>query len=99
MSERKSQRARVLALLIAAGGAEVPSLELSRISLQYNARLLELRSLGFCIVSRTERHGGVIQGFFHLERGAGMIKQHSQQPPVAQESLFSDLTPESEYPG
>jgi hypothetical protein len=72
MSEHKSQRARVLAVLIAAGGAEVPSVELSRISLQYGARIKELRSLGFRIVSRTERRDGAIQGFFHLERGAGV---------------------------
>ena len=70
MSGRQSQRARILAILIAAGDAEVPSVELSHVSLQYGARLKELRSLGFRIVSRTERHGGMVKGFFHLERGA-----------------------------
>lgn len=54
---RATQRGRFLALLIAAGGGEVPSVELSRISLHYNAPLHELRN-GFCIVSRTERPRG-----------------------------------------
>jgi hypothetical protein len=96
MSEHKSQRARVLAVLIAAGGAEVASVELSRISLQYGARIKELRSLGFRIVSRTERCGGAIQGFFHLERSAGIRAE-----PISPDQQELLLTGEenARYPG
>ncbi len=82
-AQRQTQRAKILEALITAGGGEVPSVELSRISLQYNARLLELRRFGFRIVSRTERREGATQGFFHLERGAGVraepISPHQQE--------------------
>jgi hypothetical protein len=95
MSERQSQRAKILGTLIAAGSGEVPSLELSRISLQYNARLLELRRLGFRIVSRTERRRGVIQGFFHLERGADRAEPISPQ----QQELALTGVETLRYPG
>ncbi|HMK31924.1 MAG TPA: hypothetical protein VK473_19740, partial [Terriglobales bacterium] len=68
--ERHSQRQRILDVLLAARGAEVPSVALSRISLHYSARVKELRELGFRIVNRTERHDGQVHGFFRLELGA-----------------------------
>lgn len=51
---RKNQRQRILERLIAARGGEVPSLELAAVSLQYNARVSELREAGFVIISRLE---------------------------------------------
>jgi hypothetical protein len=96
MSERQSQRAKILGALIAAGGGEVPSIELSRISLQYNARLLELRRLGFRIVSRTERGPGAIQGFFHLERGAG-VRAEPRSPHQQELALTGEEN--ARYPG
>jgi hypothetical protein len=68
---RKNQRERILELLIAACGAEVPSPELARISLQYNARIKELRESGFVIISRVEIHNGVKHGFFRLHQYPG----------------------------
>jgi hypothetical protein len=66
---RKTQRQQVLDSLLAADDGEVSSVALSQISLQYNARIKELRSLGFRIVSRTERKSGNVYGFFRLQRG------------------------------
>ena len=40
---RVNQRSKILELLIAARGAWVPSIELAQISLQYSARVAELR--------------------------------------------------------
>jgi hypothetical protein len=65
---RKNQRQRILELLIAACGGEVPSPELARVSLQYCARISELREAGFVIISRVEVHEGVKHGFFRLHQ-------------------------------
>ncbi len=50
MNQRRNQRQRVLDRLLTAHGAEVPSFELSRISLQYGASVKELREAGFRIL-------------------------------------------------
>jgi len=65
---RKSQRDRILELLIRACGAEVPAPELARISLQYSARVKELRELGFRIINRVEVSNGSKHGFFRLHQ-------------------------------
>jgi hypothetical protein len=64
--QRKNQRQRILERLISARGGEVPSPELARLSLQYCARISELRDEGFVIISRVEVHDGVKCGFFRL---------------------------------
>ena len=94
------QRQRVLDRLLAARGSEVPSFELSRISLQYGARVKELREAGFRIVNRVEHHDGKVFGFFRLELGpptshAGQLKPVTPSDPVAraeqeQQSLFTE---------
>ena len=71
----KSQREQILDLLLNAHGQEVPSVALSRISLQYGARVKELRELGFRISNRTERRAGRVHGYFRLE--AGSVEQQS----------------------
>ncbi len=68
---RKNQRQRVLELLIASRDGEVPSSELAKVSLQYNARVSELREAGFVIISRVEIHDGVKHGFFRLHQCPG----------------------------
>ena len=70
----KSQRQRILDLLLGAHGQEVPSVALSRISLQYGAWVKELRELGFRISNRTERRAGEVHGYFRLELS------HEEQP-------------------
>jgi hypothetical protein len=75
----KTQRARILALLIRAGAGEVPLsaiLDL-RIS-QYSARILELRRLGFKIDNRKQRQDdGTVHSWFKLIAGPEVI------PPAA----------------
>jgi hypothetical protein len=62
--DTKSQRGRILAKLIAARGW-VSALELSSISLQYSARLFEIRhKLGIAIESRITIVDGVKHGEF-----------------------------------
>jgi hypothetical protein len=68
---RKNQRNLILELLFSARGHEVPSLELARVSLQYNARISELREAGFVIISRVELRDGVKRGFFRLHQRPG----------------------------
>lgn len=65
---RKTQRQQILDVLLATED-EVPSVALSRISLQYGARVKELRELGFHVTNRIERRSGQVHGFFQLHRG------------------------------
>ena len=65
-----SQRARILNLLIAARGGEVGLPEISALAAQYNARLFELRRLGFKIVNRTQEIDGVRHSWFRLLAGS-----------------------------
>ena len=61
----KTQRARILRLLIEARGW-VPLPELIACAAQYNARVLELRRLGFAIENKTERVNGERHSWFRL---------------------------------
>jgi hypothetical protein len=105
---RKTQRQQVLDSLLAADDGEVSSVVLSRISLQYNARIKELRSLGFRIVSRTERKSGNVYGFFRLQRGmnaetsratlrASDYPRVRALPDVSTPSLFGDIAADRSY--
>jgi hypothetical protein len=87
-ADRKNQRQRILDLLLAAHGEEVPSLALSRISLQYGARVKELRGLGFRIVNRTERRAGQIHGYFRLEAGMPATRDAACDPPKRSYGAF-----------
>jgi len=66
-NSRKTQCARILRLLIEARGSWVPSPEIADCALQYNARLFELRRLGFVIENKTETdEAGVRRSWFRL---------------------------------
>lgn len=62
----KTQRARILRLLIDARGGWVPLPELLACAAQYSARVLELRRLGFVIENKTERVNGARHSWFRL---------------------------------
>ena len=64
--EKKSQRGAILALLIQARGGWVELPEIMRLAAQYNARLHELRALGFKIENRIRDVGGVRRSWFRL---------------------------------
>jgi len=68
-SSRATQRGRVLNLLIAARGAWVPLPEIAACAAQYNARVLELRRLGFRIENRTKKVDGARHSWFRLISG------------------------------
>jgi hypothetical protein len=63
-----SQRNRILWLLCSAYPSWTPSTTLANISLQYNARILELRGAGWQIENRVEVVNGVRRGSFRLAR-------------------------------
>ena len=65
-SERRSHEDRILWQLQAAFPSWVPALTLSRISLQYNARVFGLRRKGWQIESRVQIVNGVRHGSFRL---------------------------------
>jgi len=75
-----SQRSRILNLLIAARGGEVGLPEISSLAAQYNARLFELRRLGFTIVNRTEERDGVRRSWFRLV--SGPVQVEPSTPPA-----------------
>jgi hypothetical protein len=61
-----TQRGEILALLIKAHGDWVPSPEVMACAAQYNARVFELRRLGFAIENRTEALNGERHSWFRL---------------------------------
>jgi hypothetical protein len=63
----KSQRAAVLRLLVDAKGGWVALPDVLALGIaQYNARILELRRLGFVIENKTERVAGARHSWFRL---------------------------------
>ena len=66
-SERRTQAARVLRLLIQARNSDVPLPVIMRCAAQYNNRIHHLRRAGFRIVNRSETQGGVIHSWYRLE--------------------------------
>ncbi|SRR6266403_1356175 len=66
LPQAKTQRGKILALLLAACDAWVPLPEIMACAAQYNARVLELRRLGFTIENKTERINGVRHSWFRL---------------------------------
>jgi hypothetical protein len=66
-SERRSQTARILRLLIQAHGADVPLPIIMRCAAQYNACIHSLRNVGFRIVNRSESRNGALHSWYRLE--------------------------------
>ncbi len=82
------QRAKILALLTAAKGGEVPLPQIRVLSAQYNARIYELRRAGFRIPPpRMETvKGGARYTWYRLESTPAPVRR--AEP--AAESLFHD---------
>jgi hypothetical protein len=64
---RTKQRDQILGLLIAARGDWVPLPKITDCAAQYNARIFELRGLGFRIANRTRLVNGTKHSWFRLE--------------------------------
>jgi hypothetical protein len=79
----KSQRARILGLLVSARGGWVASPEITALAAQYNARLHELRRMGFHIENRIRDVDGTRHSWFRLIP-SGNTKAAVPQRPIQQ---------------
>jgi hypothetical protein len=64
--QSNTQRAAILRLLIDAHGAWVPLPEIMACAAQYNARIFELRKIGFTVENKNEVVDGVRHSWFRL---------------------------------
>ena len=65
---RATQRSRILEILRTANGREVPLPAIAAIAAQYNARVYELRRMGYRITNRRQRMAdGALHTWFKLE--------------------------------
>jgi hypothetical protein len=77
---RGTQRAKILAELVSAHGDWVPLYRVTQHAAQYNARVFELRRMGFVIHNRTRDIDGVRHSWFRLEPGSA---EHTTAPAAA----------------
>jgi hypothetical protein len=111
---RATQRAAVLGLLLGAKGTWVSLLEIRNCAAQYNARILELRRLGFRIENKIREIEGKRLSWFRLLSAPGQAKSPNptgpdspttelprdpvNNPTAKEASLFGDLAPGRRYP-
>ena len=97
ISKKQTQAARILELLSA--GREISALELSSVSLQYCARISELREAGCVISNRVQiQRDGTRRGFYKLVCRPPILEkvsnhQSQRKPP---NSALGSLFPENE---
>jgi hypothetical protein len=82
----KTQRAQILRILVDAKGDWVPLPKIMACAAQYNARVLELRRLGFAIENRTEHVDGERHSWFRLVKSPPSVDRAPVQE--AGESAF-----------
>jgi hypothetical protein len=96
---RSTQRGKILDVLISARGDWVPLPKITACAAQYNARIFELRRMGFVIRNRTREVGGVRHSWFRLEPGPSeaLLAQLESTPAAATPSFptFGNLAKES----
>ncbi len=89
----KSQERKILDALLAANGAWVSALDLSKISLQYSARIHSIRkTLGFDVENRVERTlDGGKRGYFRIRQFVSVAdrKAAENSPLLFPEGLVS----------
>jgi hypothetical protein len=97
---RTKQRDQILGLLIAARGDWVPLPKITDCAAQYNARIFELRGLGFRIANRTRLVNGTKHSWFRLEPQPSTATSPQERQPASAYSFpeFGSLTPERWYP-
>lgn len=99
MSARAGQCGRILGVLRAARGAWVPLPKIVECAAQYNARIFELRRVGYLITNRTREVDGERHSWFRLESPpADALSHESENLTVATPSSFPEfgrLAPES----
>ncbi|HET8922996.1 MAG TPA: hypothetical protein VFN26_08380 [Candidatus Acidoferrum sp.] len=87
---RKTQRARILRLLLEARGAWVPLPDIMACAAQYNARIFELRKQGFDIENRTEVVDDVQHSWFRLVPSSSQKSPRGVKPYPPKPSSESD---------
>lgn len=102
MSSHASQCGRILGVLRAARGAWVPLPKIVECAAQYNARIFELRRVGYRITNRTREVDGERHSWFRLESPpADALPHESENLTVATPSSFPKfgiLVKEARYP-
>jgi hypothetical protein len=95
---RASQRSKILGLLVSARGDWVPLPKIVELASQYNARLYELRRLGFRIANKMREVDGVRRSWFRLESTPSAVhdSQTEATPGATANSFpeFGSLAPE-----
>jgi len=90
-ASRSAQRAKILELLINAHGEWVPLSKIRDCACQYNARIFELRRLGFRITNRMQEVNGSKHSWFRLESGPQAVQTPFQElGDLAEESQGDD---------
>jgi hypothetical protein len=85
----RTQRGRILGLLVSARGGEVGLPEILALGVaQFGSRILELRAMGFRIVNRQESRGEQRLSFYRLVSNPSV----PTPVPAPAASLFPDLT-------
>jgi len=97
---RATQRGQILELLTAARGDWVPLPKVQACAAQYNARVFELRRLGFRIANKTRDVSGQRHSFFRLvsrPATATRLQEQDLVTPATSGSFpeFGRLAPES----
>lgn len=95
-SDRKTQRARLLNVLVEAHGEWVPLPEILSLGIaQFGARILELRRTGFKIENRTERDdAGAIHSWYRLVSGLASLptKPENSKPATDSADWFTSAS-------
>ena len=87
--QAKTQRAAILRLLVDAKGGWVALPDVLALGIaQYNARILELRRLGFVIENKTERVHGARHSWFRLVNSAAEPADRQKLVQVRRESAL-----------
>ena len=81
--QSKTQRAAILRLLMDARGAWVPLPKIMACAAQYNARVFELRRMGFNVENRTESVDGVRHSWFRLVNSPSTSPESKSEPEPA----------------
>jgi hypothetical protein len=100
---RSTQRGKILDLLLAARGQEVPLPKIADCAAQYNARIFELRRLGFRITNRTREVNGQRYSWFRIGPAETIVSrcEHENAAPAATGCSFPEfgiLGKEAGYP-
>jgi hypothetical protein len=95
----RTQRGRILGLLVSARGGEVGLPEILALGVaQFGSRILELRAMGFRIVNRQESRGEQRLSFYRLESGPGVSAPAPIAPaPTDSGLLFGDISKDRTY--